>query len=294
MTTRDRPETGPMKFEGDWRGVFLRGDNACHYAAQLEAALDPRNGPEMRALFADQLRPLVALLNGTNEFVEAPGEQVLRPFAACLPAEAPALDPASPDLAAIDREAARALDGITPEPWKLSRIHGVPMLYGADGVSPVAFTMYAETATADGCPQADANAALIEAAPALARRVRALVARLGALVWAVLNERRMKALHRAALREEINAAILDTDSDRENAAMAESRETAEAAEEAAARLDELLRGAPAGVIPADVVRRYLTAEAGYVEADSDSGDAMLAARAEVEAALLAAAGGAPR
>ena len=90
MTTRDRPETGPMRFEGDWRGVFLRGDSACHYAAQLEAALDPRNGPEMRALFAEQLRPLVALLNGANEFVEAPGEQVLRPFAGCLPAEAAA------------------------------------------------------------------------------------------------------------------------------------------------------------------------------------------------------------
>lgn len=126
------------------------------------------------------------------------------------------------------------------------------------------------------------------------RERAALRAQVAALVWAVLDERRMKALHRAALREEISAAVFDTDSDRENVAMAESRETAEAAEEAAARLDELLRGAPAGVIPADVVRRYLTAEAGYVEADSDSGDAMLAARAEVEAALLAAAGGAPR
>jgi len=23
-----RPETGPMCFESDWRGVFIRGDNA--------------------------------------------------------------------------------------------------------------------------------------------------------------------------------------------------------------------------------------------------------------------------
>jgi hypothetical protein len=36
---KSRPETGPMQFEGDWPGVFVRGDNALHYAFHLEVAL---------------------------------------------------------------------------------------------------------------------------------------------------------------------------------------------------------------------------------------------------------------
>lgn len=112
MTTGERPETGPMRFGDDCRGVFLRGDNACDYAMQLEAALDPRNGPEMRALFAAQLQPLVALLHGANEFVEAPGEQVLRSFAACV-----GPDPRTPRLPTMALDDA-TLAAIAPRPTR--------------------------------------------------------------------------------------------------------------------------------------------------------------------------------
>ena len=36
----NRPETGAMKFGGDWPGVFVRGDNAGMYALHLETLLD--------------------------------------------------------------------------------------------------------------------------------------------------------------------------------------------------------------------------------------------------------------
>lgn len=145
------------------------------------------------------------------------------------------------------------------------------------------------------------------------RERAALRAQVAALVWAVLDERRMKALHRAALREEISAAVFDTDSDRENAAMAESRETASAAGEATTRLDDLLRGgAPTGVIPAEAAQVYLDALAAWeaaraapcdaaqtvdevrarVAAVSAAVDRCVATRAGLVAALLAAAGGA--
>jgi len=35
-----RPETGPMQFGDDWPGVFVRGDNALHYALCLKVAIN--------------------------------------------------------------------------------------------------------------------------------------------------------------------------------------------------------------------------------------------------------------
>lgn len=35
-----RPETGAMRFDDDWTGVFIRGDNAMYYAMQLSRFLD--------------------------------------------------------------------------------------------------------------------------------------------------------------------------------------------------------------------------------------------------------------
>jgi hypothetical protein len=32
---RDRYETGPLQFEGDWSGIFIRGDDALSYAGTL-------------------------------------------------------------------------------------------------------------------------------------------------------------------------------------------------------------------------------------------------------------------
>lgn len=35
----ERPETGPMQFGDDWPGVFIRGDNALHFAMELRGVL---------------------------------------------------------------------------------------------------------------------------------------------------------------------------------------------------------------------------------------------------------------
>lgn len=34
-----RPETGVCEYEGDWPGVFIRGDNACYYGFMLKQYL---------------------------------------------------------------------------------------------------------------------------------------------------------------------------------------------------------------------------------------------------------------
>jgi hypothetical protein len=35
-----RPETGPLSFEGDWPGVFIRGDHALHLAKHYRKPKD--------------------------------------------------------------------------------------------------------------------------------------------------------------------------------------------------------------------------------------------------------------
>ncbi len=36
IDVKKRPDTGPMQFHGDWPGVFIRGDEALHFAAMIE------------------------------------------------------------------------------------------------------------------------------------------------------------------------------------------------------------------------------------------------------------------
>lgn len=38
-----RVETGPIQFDDDWPGVFIRGDNATYYAMCLNSLLDNVN-----------------------------------------------------------------------------------------------------------------------------------------------------------------------------------------------------------------------------------------------------------
>lgn len=37
---KDRVETGPVRFNDDWTGVFFRGDNALHYAMLLRYTIE--------------------------------------------------------------------------------------------------------------------------------------------------------------------------------------------------------------------------------------------------------------
>ena len=147
-----------------------------------------------------------------------------------------------------------------------------------------------EAYRADAHRLAAANGRLVDEADAAQCGRRAAEAQRDALAAAVREERRLKALHRAALHEEISAAILDTDSDRENAAMAESRETAEAAEDATAHLDALLSGAAPDVVRAGVVRDFLRAHDRVpwaVFCDGPQLEREAEARAALDAALAA-------
>jgi hypothetical protein len=41
-----RPETGPMQFGDDWPGIFIRGDNALHYAMVLRQVIETMSKTE--------------------------------------------------------------------------------------------------------------------------------------------------------------------------------------------------------------------------------------------------------
>jgi hypothetical protein len=59
----ERPETGPMKFGDDWRGLFIRGDNAFYYWTLLIATikcLDTKDQEQqLRARQLERLRDLL-------------------------------------------------------------------------------------------------------------------------------------------------------------------------------------------------------------------------------------------
>ena len=60
-----RPETGPMRFGDDWRGIFIRGDSAIHYWMALDGCIQAQNREPRsfeRVLQIDQLEGLRDLL----------------------------------------------------------------------------------------------------------------------------------------------------------------------------------------------------------------------------------------
>ena len=81
-----KPETGPMKFGGDWRGVFIRGDNALAYAKTLEPLLTVLSeDPAFNRIVISELRGLLELLASADERRPVSNLDHLRPFVACLP-----------------------------------------------------------------------------------------------------------------------------------------------------------------------------------------------------------------
>ena len=58
-----RAETGPMRFGDDWRGVFIRGDNASTYAEMLKLVLSER----MEAITHTILLSLACDLDSAHE-----------------------------------------------------------------------------------------------------------------------------------------------------------------------------------------------------------------------------------
>jgi hypothetical protein len=72
-----RAETGAMRFEGDWRGVFIRGDNATAYAVYLRTFGSMQ--PQHQAMFEG----LIKLLESSDERNQGVSTQQMKPFAEC-------------------------------------------------------------------------------------------------------------------------------------------------------------------------------------------------------------------
>jgi hypothetical protein len=68
--TGKRPETGPMVFEGDWPGVFIRGDSAFGYLTALNGFLElqpPTEGNStIESNFRYAIKELIGLLHSSN------------------------------------------------------------------------------------------------------------------------------------------------------------------------------------------------------------------------------------
>lgn len=64
-----RPETGPMQFGDDWRGIFVRGDDAMMLAFRLNHLLElvkPMTGVHMDLIRTDMIY-LQRLLEAASE-----------------------------------------------------------------------------------------------------------------------------------------------------------------------------------------------------------------------------------
>lgn len=80
----ERAETGAMRFEGDWRGVFIRGDNAFGYAMYLKAVLaNPEHDKTIR-MYKTGLEGLMELLLSSDERQDGVETQQMKPFDDCV------------------------------------------------------------------------------------------------------------------------------------------------------------------------------------------------------------------
>ena len=80
-----RPETGPMQFEDDWRGVFIRGDNALlRYLPMLQiikANISDENEDDV--ILALGIDDLINLLASANHHVDDKNVQMMKKFEDC-------------------------------------------------------------------------------------------------------------------------------------------------------------------------------------------------------------------
>jgi len=75
-----RAETGTIKFGDDWRGVFIRGDDAFGYAVHLRRLLSLGSTPRIAAQI---LKGVIDLLESADERRRDDGVQRLKAFEEC-------------------------------------------------------------------------------------------------------------------------------------------------------------------------------------------------------------------
>jgi hypothetical protein len=83
-----RAETGTMKFEGDWRGVFIRGDNAFGYAMNIKMMLEHPESTMRQEIGRVSMEGLLELLLSSDERSDDPATQHMKPFSECVAAKA--------------------------------------------------------------------------------------------------------------------------------------------------------------------------------------------------------------
>lgn len=79
-----RAETGPMEFESDWRGIFIRGDNAAFYAMSLREFL--QNPSDENPIMKAGVQGLLELLEDSNHFIEREVQE-MKAFTECVKEE---------------------------------------------------------------------------------------------------------------------------------------------------------------------------------------------------------------
>jgi len=94
-----RIESGPVTFGSDWPGLFLRGDDALHYAHQLQYFLDMVDENEVDAISLHYVRALLRDLLSVHVEDDKVPRQKLRAARDCLmsratiPGPPPVLNP---------------------------------------------------------------------------------------------------------------------------------------------------------------------------------------------------------
>jgi hypothetical protein len=79
-----RPETGPMQFDDDWRGIFIRGDSALMgYLPMLQILRDKLPPEDKDLLLSLGLDGLIDLLASANHHREDDGVQMMKKFPDC-------------------------------------------------------------------------------------------------------------------------------------------------------------------------------------------------------------------
>lgn len=83
-----RAESVPMEFSGDWRGVFIRGDQAFGYKMGLESMLQvlmEKAADDPRFFIAKrEIKELIELLDETKQDNNKTPVQVMKPYEQCL------------------------------------------------------------------------------------------------------------------------------------------------------------------------------------------------------------------
>lgn len=76
-----RIETGPVEFGDDWRGVYIRGDNALYYAMELKRFLANNKTDDWMA--EGNLQSLLELLQSAAQGGDSEPVQKLKDFREC-------------------------------------------------------------------------------------------------------------------------------------------------------------------------------------------------------------------